>query len=258
MMNRRIRRRLAAVATVSLLALAMLPLGAPPAGALLGGPDVSVDTSVDPTSVKAGSEATFLITVENEGDTAALDVIVSDELGSDLGSDLNIGEIVPEVGSCSGVAPVLCVIPILEPGEVVDIAIPTIPTEPGTVVSDVLAISPLDVDLADNVSKTALDVLARRPGSGPGGNKGACTISGTSGDDVLRGTNKKDVICGLGGDDRLVGKRDVLKGGAGNDVVRRGKGDDRLVGQSGQDRYAGGSGRDSCASRGTELARGCE
>ena len=36
---------------------------------------------------------------------------------------------------------------------------------------------------------------------GPGGERIACTITGTDGDDVLVGTEQADVICGLGGAD---------------------------------------------------------
>ena len=45
----------------------------------------------------------------------------------------------------------------------------------------------------------------------------ACTIDGTSGDDVLTGTPGDDVICGEGGSDfiRAIGGNDILFGGEG-------------------------------------------
>ena len=50
---------------------------------------------------------------------------------------------------------------------------------------------------------------------GPG-ERIACTITGTEGDDVLVGTEGADVICGLGGND-------ILHGHAGNDTLRGGR-----------------------------------
>jgi Tol biopolymer transport system component len=66
----------------------------------------------------------------------------------------------------------------------------------------------------------------------------ACTITGTSGDDVLKGSAGSDVICGGDGNDTLVGRgsRDVLEGGSG---------DDTLAGRAGSDVLAGGSGNDT-------------
>jgi VCBS repeat-containing protein len=61
----------------------------------------------------------------------------------------------------------------------------------------------------------------------------ACTITGTSGDDVLVGGAGDDVICGGTGDD-------VLRGGGGDDVLRGGAGEDRLVGGAGDDYLQGG------------------
>ena len=63
----------------------------------------------------------------------------------------------------------------------------------------------------------------------------ACTISGTSRDDVLTGTSGNDVICGKGGNDTIngLGGNDVLDGGAGNDTLSGGAGDDTLIGGAG-------------------------
>jgi Ca2+-binding RTX toxin-like protein len=94
--------------------------------------------------------------------------------------------------------------------------------------------------------------------TGPGSSKkssSACTIRGTSKNDVLRGTSRRDVICGLGGKDRIqgLGGNDVIRAGGGNDRATGGAGRDRiygssgndaLFGQSGNDRISGGKGRD--------------
>ena len=56
----------------------------------------------------------------------------------------------------------------------------------------------------------------------------ACTITGTSGDDVLTGTSGNDVICGLAGND-------VINGAGGDDVILGGQGNDTLIGGDGTD-----------------------
>lgn len=75
----------------------------------------------------------------------------------------------------------------------------------------------------------------------------ACTVRGTSGNDLLRGTADRDVICGLGGNDLIsgLGGNDLLRGGSGNDAIYGGRGRDRLLGENGNDRLDGGPGTDS-------------
>lgn len=74
----------------------------------------------------------------------------------------------------------------------------------------------------------------------------ACTVVGTTGDDVLTGTAGADVICGLGGHDDLsgLGGNDTLRGGDGKDSIKGGNGDDIFDGGLGADwaDYSGVSG----------------
>lgn len=107
----------------------------------------------------------------------------------------------------------------------------------------------------------------------------ACTINGTSGNDILEGTSGNDIICGWGGSDTISGGDgddviyswgppgvsarsvsarhvtivqkqstdsvgDSLDAGAGNDTIYAGAGDDTLTGGSGADTVAGGNGND--------------
>jgi hypothetical protein len=99
-------------------------------------------------------------------------------------------------------------------------------------------------------------------GGGPSGGGGppACTISGTSRNDVIVGTNGDDVICAGAGNDvvRAEGGDDTVYGGADNDTLRGGKGFDRLFGQGerdvvnssdgvrGNDSVDGGADSDTC------------
>jgi Ca2+-binding RTX toxin-like protein len=85
----------------------------------------------------------------------------------------------------------------------------------------------------------------------------ACTIKGTTGNDVLVGTQRADVICGFGGNDRIYGKggndivygglgNDWIAGGRGNDILRGNRGSDALVARDGvRDRVDGGPGLDT-------------
>jgi Ca2+-binding RTX toxin-like protein len=77
-------------------------------------------------------------------------------------------------------------------------------------------------------------------------NAGACTITGTPGNDVLIGTPKRDVVCGLGGNDVIQAGRgsDVVRAGAGDDRVNGGRGNDLILGRAGRDRINGQRGAD--------------
>ncbi|XBB69667.1 Ig-like domain-containing protein [Nocardioides sp. WV_118_6] len=76
--------------------------------------------------------------------------------------------------------------------------------------------------------------------------RGACTIVGTSGNDVLVGTPRRDVICGFGGNDRIDGRGgdDVIRGGDGDDIINGGPGNDLIWGGAGNDVIRGGDGND--------------
>jgi Ca2+-binding RTX toxin-like protein len=105
-------------------------------------------------------------------------------------------------------------------------------------------------------SSPSADRTARITVEGAEPAAGACTISGTDGDDVLTGTPGSDVICGFGGDDELRGLGandelwggpgdDRLDGGEGNDTLRGGDGADVLDGLTGGDLMRGGGGLDT-------------
>jgi len=97
-----------------------------------------------------------------------------------------------------------------------------------------LALADLDLDGDEDVATVHTDQVSTLLSDG---DSPACTIIGTSGDDVLTGTSGKDVICGLGGDDEI-------RGGLGDDVLLGGPGNDRLFGESGVNVLAGDVGQD--------------
>jgi Tol biopolymer transport system component len=87
-------------------------------------------------------------------------------------------------------------------------------------------------------------------GQGPPA-QGACTHTGTSGNDVIVGTSGNDVICAGAGNDivRGLGGNDVIRLGAGKDKGYGGAGKDRIVGGKGRDRLFGGGGNDTLLAR---------
>ena len=80
----------------------------------------------------------------------------------------------------------------------------------------------------------------------------ACTITGTSGNNVLEGTSGADTICGMGGNDTIKGMagNDTIDGMGGEDAPLRGDGGaDMVTGGSGDDNLYGGNGNDALSSR---------
>lgn len=67
--------------------------------------------------------------------------------------------------------------------------------------------------------------------------QGACTHTGTAGNDRIVGTQGNDIICAGAG-------KDIVRGGGGNDVIRLGAGNDKGYGGAGKDRIVGGKGKD--------------
>ncbi len=120
------------------------------------------------------------------------------------------------------------------------------PTAVGTIENTAtVATSNGDPDQSNNTSTVATEVrspIVEEPIGEEPTDPNACTITGTTGNDVLRGTTGNDVICGLGGND-------TLTGGAGNDTLRGGPGRDYL---NTKDRVRrndvadGGTGYDTC------------
>jgi len=75
-------------------------------------------------------------------------------------------------------------------------------------------------------------------GDGGGGGRPACTITGTTRNDILRGRPGRDVICAGAGND-------VVRGGGGDGAVYAGEGNDVLQGDAGPDRLFGEGGNDT-------------
>jgi len=79
----------------------------------------------------------------------------------------------------------------------------------------------------------------------------ACTIVGTSGNDVIEGTPGDDTICGMDGEDTIFGRdgKDYLEGLNGNDELWGGPNGDKLRGGPGSDKMYGEYGSDTLNSK---------
>jgi uncharacterized repeat protein (TIGR01451 family) len=232
-----------AIAVAVGAAVALLP--AAPAAAAPSA-DVSIDASVNRDQAPVGATVTYTIVVTNDGpDTADL-VSLTDALPPEL----SLRSATVDVGVCAGDPTVICTIGSLNDGDSATASIVAQGEQAGPVDNSPTASSATFDPTPSNNASTMRTTFFQRAG--------ACTVSGTPGNDRLRGTQGNDVICGLGGNDRISGRggNDTLKGNAGKDRLRGQGGRDRLRGGSGRDRLAGGGGRDRCRSRGDHV-RSC-
>jgi hypothetical protein len=158
----------------------------------------------------------------------------------------------PSKGTCTppnAQRVVVCELGTLADNETATIRIVVVPTVAGQITNIATVSGNSASDPSDNNTATLVTRVIERPPAPPDPN--ACTIKGTSGNDILRGTPGRDVICGLGGNDILrgLGGNDILRGGPGNDILYGGKGRDVLVGGPGRDILRGEGGNDRLDAR---------
>jgi uncharacterized repeat protein (TIGR01451 family) len=289
-MRSRPAKLLAAAATLAaILGLVLAALGQPASQAapLADPADLALTKTGSPNPVAAGSELTYTIRVSNNGPDPATNVVVSD----DLPSEVQANSATSSSGSCKVTGKhVECNL-----GTVGTLAAPTVTikvavkpqTKPGTISNTATVSSDVaDPQLANNSATTTTTVIAAA--TAPSCAAKPATVIGTPGNDILYGTKKADVILALGGNDQVYAGagndqicagagNDIVLGGPGNDTTRGGGGADRLLGgggddvlrgqrgrdvlrgRSGNDLLAGGRGIDSCrGGPGRDLLRSCE
>jgi uncharacterized repeat protein (TIGR01451 family) len=237
--------------------LALFTFGwSPGAGAAGEDPaDLALTKSDSPDPVTEGAVLTYTIAVENLGPDEVTNVVVTDDLPSQVD---DISASVPG-GTCDVKGKkVTCTLPSIANGATAKFTVLAHPKKTGTlqntaeVTSDVT--DPVEANNSDTVP-TAVTAA----GGGATCRQKAATIVGTPGDDAgangIVGTDKRDVIvAGDGndlvqsgaGNDIVCGGRghDVVQAGDGNDFVKGGRAGDELVGQSGDDDLKGNRGRD--------------
>lgn len=230
-------------------------------------PGLSITKSADQTTVVAGDDIDYHLTVANTGHVDLTGVTVTDTnapdcaettgslaIGAHTTIDCTYTTVLADGGTYTNTAPAT--------SNQVDVTV-TAPTCRGETVTVVLAEGATPTIDADVILGTAgddtVDALA-----------GDDRFCGLTGDDAFVGGPGADIAFGGPGADTLSGgdRGDLLVGGSGADVVRGGNGadtlngrgdDDLLTGGNGADTLNGGAGTDICRGRaGTDIGLACE
>lgn len=238
-------------------------------------PGLSITKSADQTTVLAGDDIDYHLTVTNTGNVDLTGVTVT---------DTNAPDCAETTGSLA-----------IGAHTTIDCTYTTVLADGGTYTNTAIA----DSDQTTPATSNQVDVTVTAPtcrgetvtvalADGATPTIDADVILGTAGDDTVDALAGDDRFCGLTGDDAFVGgpgadiafggpgadtlsggdRGDLLVGGSGADVVRGGNGadtlngrgdDDLLTGGNGADTLNGGAGTDICRGRaGTDIGLACE
>ena len=268
---------------VVLVAVALLGVQAVSAGGAIDPADLSLIKSDNPDPVSEDAVLTYTIEVQNGGPDPATNVVVTD----DLPSQVDPGSATPSTGTCDVMGKkVTCELGTIASGGSATVTIEVTTKKAGEITNTASVASDVeDPQGANNEDSETTTVTTGPPAATC--RKKPVTISGTDAGETLNGTDKKDVIRAGGGDDQvnsgdandlicagdgndtvLAGAgndfvkgqrgRDVIKGQAGGDTLKGNRGRDKLRGGSENDLLAGGKGRDSCrGGRGRDTLRSC-
>jgi Ca2+-binding RTX toxin-like protein len=186
-------------------------------------PALTVEKTADQSSVLAGADIDYHVTVENTGNVTLTGLVVTD----------------PKAPDCAGA------LADLDPGDdvTVDCTYTTTLADAGpyTNVATVDSAETAPVDSAGVTVTVAVPRCAGQPVTvlaGDPGTPGADVMLGTSGPDTIDGLGGNDLICGIGGGD-------VLRGGLGNDRIYGGEDADQVLGDAGADVLYGNNGADT-------------
>lgn len=243
---------LAAAALLAVVALVLI--GSPgSAPAAIGATNLALTKADSPDPVKQGATLTHTIQVENTGTNDATNVMVTDELASQL----KFVSATASQGTCEKVARIVtCNLGQLDAGETAKVTIKVQPNKAGPVANTAVVTSPQDSTPQNNRDTANTQVRKKNaPPVGPACRGIPATILGTPGNDSIVGTAARDVIVAFAGDDEVFadggkdmvcGNRgvDFLVGGLKADSLIGGKGPDRVIGSSGDDVLRGKRGRD--------------
>jgi uncharacterized repeat protein (TIGR01451 family) len=215
--------------------------------------DLKLTKSDSPDPVIVNSVLTYTIEVENLGPAAATNVVITDNLPSNV-------DFVSASGGCTQQGRrVICNVGGLTAqggGATKSVTIQVRPTKEGAISNDASVKSVENDPQRGNDSDTERTVVNAQPGPpGPPPGQATCrgvraTIRGTAGPDDLVGTGGPDVVAAFGGNDEVATF-------AGNDLVCLGRGNDSAGAGSAADRVFGGDGADLILGRGgPDLLRG--
>ncbi len=214
------------------------------------GPDLAISITDAPDQAREANLLTYTLTVINEGDRAATDIVVENTLPfgfrtTDIGAGNFTASQTGNVITFTGGS--------LDAGANAMLTIAGTAPTTGPLPITVNNRAEVDPDNAiaegDETNNVATETTTVTPLADP------LEIPGTDGDDQLIGTQVSDLIEGRAGNDLIIGvaSADLLSGGAdndnifgqlGNDILNGGSGDDTLNGGEGNDTLSGGPGKD--------------
>jgi uncharacterized repeat protein (TIGR01451 family) len=117
--------------------------------------DLSITKVLEPGSVTQGNNATFTLTITNNGPDAAPSVAVND----DLPPQLTLVSATPSSGTCVGTTNIVCNVGALNAGASATVTIIATMTDPGTA-TNIAAVSPTDANNANNSDTVTFTIQA--------------------------------------------------------------------------------------------------
>jgi uncharacterized repeat protein (TIGR01451 family) len=217
--------------------------------------DLSLTKSDSPDPVVENALLTYTLEVDNAGPDSATNVVVSD----DLPSQVDPVSADPSAGNCEIQGKkVNCELGTLANGASVTVTIEVTPTKAGLITNEAEVESEVEDPQTANNRDTENTTVTAAPAAATC-KKQAATIEGTDAGEALTGTDGRDVILARGGDDQVNagGGKDLICAGDGNDLIRAGGGNDFAKGQGGSDTAKGQLGGDTLkGNRGPDNLKG--
>jgi uncharacterized repeat protein (TIGR01451 family) len=217
--------------------------------------DLSLTKSDSPDPVVENALLTYTLEVDNAGPDSATNVVVSDDLPSQVDP---VSED-PSVGNCEIQGKkVRCELGTLEDGASATVTIEVRAKKAGLITNTASVESDVEDPQGANNEASENTTVTAEPEAATCKNK-AATIEGTDAGEALTGTDGNDVILARGGDDQVDAGdgKDLICAGDGNDLTRAGGGNDFVKGQSGSDTAKGQLGGDTLkGSRGPDNLKG--
>jgi uncharacterized repeat protein (TIGR01451 family) len=215
--------------------------------------DLSLTKSDSPDPVVENALLTYTLEIDNAGPDSATNVVVSDDLPS------QVDPVSADPGNCEIQGKkVRCELGTLDNEASATVTIEVRAKKAGLITNTASVESDVDDPQGANNEDSVNTTVSAAPEAATCKKK-AATIEGTDAGEPLTGTDGTDVILARGGDDQVNAGdgKDLICAGDGNDLIRAGGGNDFVKGQSGGDTAKGQIGGDTLkGSRGPDDLKG--